>query len=84
MNTKQLIEYLQQFPDDTEIVLQKDAEGNGYSPLAGADHGYYVPDSTWSGDFYDKNWDASDCGMDDEYWENIYNGPSTIVLFPVN
>jgi len=46
MNAGELIKYLKGFDPETEIVLQKDSEGNGYSPLAGADDGYYVPDST--------------------------------------
>lgn len=34
MKVKKLKELLQSMPDDFEVVLAKDAEGNGYSPLA--------------------------------------------------
>ena len=60
------------------------SEGNGYSPLAGADDGYYVPDSTWSGDFYDPSYTADDCCMDDDEFEEMQNRPRSIVLYPVN
>lgn len=33
MNVRELKELLEALPDETEIVLQKDAEGNVYSPL---------------------------------------------------
>ena len=35
MNVKQLRLLLERLPDDMEIILQKDAEGNGFSPLSG-------------------------------------------------
>ena len=45
-----------------EVVLQKDSEGNGYSPLAGADpEAVYIPDSTWSGDVYSNRMDCGRC-----------------------
>jgi len=84
MNAKELIDYLKGFDPETEIVLQSDAEGNGYSPLAGADDGYYVPDSTWSGDFYDPSYTADDCCMDDDEFAEMQNRPRSIVLYPVN
>jgi hypothetical protein len=37
--------------DDTLVVLSKDGEGNGFSPLADADtDSMYVPHTTWSGE----------------------------------
>ena len=84
MNVKELIDYLLGFDPETEIVIQKDAEGNGYSPLAGADVGHYIPDSTWSGDFYDVDWTADDCCMDDDEFEEMKNRPRAVVLYPVN
>jgi hypothetical protein len=46
----QLRSWLENVPDDTEIVMSKDAEGNGFSPLAEAEpDARYVPESTWSG-----------------------------------
>jgi hypothetical protein len=39
-------------PDDTLVVLAKDAEGNGHSPLVEAKHAMYLADTTWSGERY--------------------------------
>lgn len=39
-------------PDDTPVILAKDAEGNGFSPLVEADPGMYLADTTWSGERY--------------------------------
>lgn len=51
MNVKQLIAVLSKLPIDSEVILQKDGEGNGYSPLADVwgDNCAYLPDSTYSG-----------------------------------
>ncbi|MER6605846.1 hypothetical protein ABT282_07990 [Streptomyces sp. NPDC000927] len=55
-------------PDDTPVIIEKDAEGNGYSPLAGIERGVYVAESTWSG------------GID----EGDPDGVLSIILGPVN
>lgn len=39
-------------PDDTPVILARDAEGNGYSPVAAADDALYEAESTYSGQFY--------------------------------
>lgn len=55
----QLRAWLAGIPDGTPIVLSKDAEGNGFSPLAEAEPGArYVPECTWSG--YVPNSDEPD------------------------
>lgn len=52
MNVKDLINLLSAYNPDLEVVLQKDSEGNGYSPLSGAAPAYYEADSTYSGSVY--------------------------------
>jgi hypothetical protein len=47
-----LLDYLAAQPRDRKVVLEKDAEGNGYSPLASAGVSLYVADSTYSGEVY--------------------------------
>ncbi|MEU1497328.1 hypothetical protein [Streptomyces sp. NPDC005732] len=39
-------------PDDTVVILAKDAEGNGHSPAAEVEHAMYVANNTWSGEHY--------------------------------
>ena len=85
MNVRELKEVIANLPDDMEVVLQKDSEGNGYIPLEGADsNAVYIPDSTWSGDVYDMNWTANDACMTNEEWEEIKTLPRTLILYPVN
>ena len=46
----ELLDYLAAQPRDRKIILRKDAEGNGHSPLYEAWEAMYAADSTWSGD----------------------------------
>lgn len=85
MKVKRLIELLSTFDPDSVVILQKDAEGNGYSPLEGADHeAVYVPDSTWSGIAYSTNETADDACMDEDEWKKHMKKKRCVVLFPVN
>jgi hypothetical protein len=51
MTVKQLKEALETLPDDMQVVMSKDAEGNDFSPVDEAGTGFYHPGSTWSGTF---------------------------------
>lgn len=86
MTVKELKKELENLPDDMEVILQKDSEGNGYSPLSGVDAAVvYVPDSTWSGDVYSvEEWSADDACMDEDEWAEIKTKPRAAVLFPIN
>ena len=90
MTLKELKEYVNQLPsslDECAVILQKDAEGNGYSPLQGIDEdSIYVPTSTWSGDVYYMNHSAEDNCMEEEDWDELKEDPTKrcIVLFPIN
>jgi len=48
----ELADYLATQPRDRKIILSKDAEGNGYSPLADAGEAMYTAESTWSGEIH--------------------------------
>ncbi|MFD4474630.1 hypothetical protein ACFWPU_00735 [Streptomyces sp. NPDC058471] len=61
MNVKELREVLADFPDDMEVILQKDAEGNWYSALSGGEYAWYVAETTWSGyTIHDDDYDPVD------------------------
>lgn len=75
MTVKDLRVALDGFADDLLVVLQKDAEGNGYSPLSNAGEAMYVAETTWHGEAYPtpeelavlvanpgSGWDASQDG----------------------
>lgn len=51
MKVKELIELLQKEDPEREVILQKDSEGNGYSPLYEIGTGTYKPESTYHGEF---------------------------------
>ncbi len=74
MTVKELIEQLSILPQDLQVILQKDAEGNGYSPLSGVDSEcQYVPDNTWSGEVYSVGEVLHEPHFED-----------CVVLFPIN
>lgn len=50
MQVKELIALLQEQKPEDLIILQKDSEGNGYSPLYGAEGCRYTADTTYSGE----------------------------------
>ncbi len=78
MTVKELRTYLNKLDesmDDLQVILQKDSEGNGYSPLAGADDDcIYEPDNTYSGIVYSSE-DAEEEGVE---------GDKVLVLYPTN
>ena len=86
MKVKELIENLQMCDPEDEVILKKDAEGNGYSPLSSLYEGLYVPDSTWSGDVYLRELTKQDKknGFTEEDLYSGYDGQNAIILEPEN
>lgn len=85
MKVKALMKLLESFDPESQVILQKDAEGNGYSPLAGADHdAVYVAETTWSGDVYSTGWTADDACMEPDEFKKLMKRKRCVVLFPVN
>lgn len=83
---KDLKEDIADLPDDMEIIMQKDAEGNGYSPMAGADPNcIYVPNTTWYGEVYSLDWGYEDVLMDADEWDELKEKKDkALVLCPIN
>jgi hypothetical protein len=71
MTVAQLRYELADIPDDAIVVLAKDSEGNGFSPLAALGVAWYVPESTWAGEIesmgIDEDGDTYEPGTDDLY-----------------
>lgn len=85
MKVKDLIKELKTYNQEAEIILQKDAEGNGYSPLAGGDNQcVYIPDSTWSGEVHSLLDSADENCMKEDEWQEIKKKGACVVLYPVN
>jgi hypothetical protein len=86
LTVNDLIERLQQLPPDHLVVMSKDAEGNGYSPLADVtgpdDPHVYEPETTWSGEVY-KNPDTTGWTEEQiEKFEEEWGGPPSDTAIP--
>ena len=72
------------------MILRKDAEGNGHSPLAEAWESMYAAESTWSGQTYITPEDLAEvmAGPNPDGWSEEDAAPDgaerVIVLGPVN
>ena len=85
MTVKELKKLIENLPDDMLIILQKDSEGNNYSPLQGIDcEAVYIPDSTYSGDVYNTRWSTEDTCKTESEWVEIKKYPRCLVLYPIN
>ena len=90
MNLKELKEYLNNLPselDHLQVILQKDSEGNGYSPLAGIDEAcIYVADSAYSGDVFSINTSAEDNCLEEDEWQALQKDKTKqcLVIYPIN
>lgn len=86
MKVRELIEALRGMDPERPVILQKDAEGNGYSPLEGVDDNTaYSPRSTWSGNVWKIKLSEEDreAGYSDEDLAPDEALPC-VVLYPVN
>lgn len=79
MTVAQVREALKDLPDDTLVVMSKDAEGNSHSPLEDMWEGRYAAETTWYGDVY-----STDDDDDDEWGGCPDNAVPAVVLVPVN
>ncbi len=86
MTVGELKKQIESLPDDMIVICQKDAEGNGYSPCAGADHEcIYVAENTWSGNIFSTGTSAKENNMDFDEWESLkMDGQRALVFFPIN
>lgn len=96
MTVGDLVDALADKPRDRLVIMAKDAEGNGYSPLSDVSETMYLPDSTWSGETYptDEFLDAKlavdmfGAAPDSEGWSEEDRAPAdairVIELGPVN
>lgn len=81
----ELLDYLATQPRDRKVILRKDAEGNGHSPLANGWEAMYEAESTWSGETYPT---PEDIAASDGYYSDEDEAPEgserVVVLGPVN
>lgn len=83
MQVKDLIKQLQLLDPEMQVILQRDAEGNGYSPLAGVDENcVYTAETSYNGYVYDTTWTAEDAALFNEEWKELLTQPHCVVLYP--
>lgn len=84
MKVKELIKILKEQNPEAPVILQKDSEGNGFSPLADLYAGGYVPTNTWSGEpcLLELTDEDRENGFTEEDVDN--DGIKAIFLAPVN
>lgn len=85
----ELRERLADLPADMPVILEKDAEGNGYSPLSNVVKGWrYHPDSTYSGEVTSGDEcedDEDEVIVDCDHAECRHGtGVESVILGPVN
>lgn len=87
MKVKKLKEILAGLDDNTEIIMSRDEEGNGYAPLGGIDEGF-VNKNEWG--YYLDNYYSTQYGWEDngfeseEEWQEFKKKASkkVVVLYP--
>lgn len=101
MTVRQLRTWLELLPEtaqDMPVILQRDAEGNGYSPLAVAEEALYAAENDWSGEVYelptgglvgavqggDTAGDDGDASDDTADYEVPDDAIHVVVLAPIN
>jgi len=84
MKVSKLITMLQEIGQDREVILSRDAEGNGYSPLQEIETGMYRAEARWCGEFGLETLtpELREKGYTEE--DIISNGEKAVVLYPIN
>ena len=75
MTVAELIMELKKRDPTMLVVMSRDSEGNGHSPLSDLGDGVYDDETKWSGDFW---------GDDDAKEEGKTGLPAAVCLWPVN
>ena len=81
MNIKELKEAIANLPDDMEVTLQDDPEGNGYRFARGVEEVVYQ-DMEYIDCAYSLDNTADDNCMTEEEWEEVKSYPHSIVIYP--
>ncbi len=87
MTVKEMINELNDYPQDALVVMSKDSEGNSFSPFADTSTAVYVPDSTWRGTTYVARTltpELKEQGYTEEDCYDEEDGQDAVVLWPTN
>jgi hypothetical protein len=82
---KKLVAAIPDEMNNAQVILQKDSEGNGYSPLSCVDtDAAYVKESEYSGQVYALKWTADEACLEEKDWTKIKKKNRCVVLAPIN
>jgi hypothetical protein len=84
MTVADLIKELQKHDPKRLVVMSKDSEGNGYSPLSSVETAAYRADTTWSGEIGLERLTPGLRKMGYSEEDVIQDGVPALVLGPVN
>jgi len=84
MKVRDLLEQLKDVDPEREIVMSKDAEGNGYSPLSSLWLGKYRAETTWYGDVGLESLTTEDKRHGYTEDDVMDDGVPAVILNPVN
>ncbi|MGW5925206.1 hypothetical protein ACWF2L_03030 [Streptomyces anulatus] len=71
-------------PDDAPVIIQKDAEGNYFSPALGAEEAMYLANSEYSGEVHPTPEEIAESDRYTEEDEAPEGAVRAIVFWPVN
>lgn len=84
MKVKELKRLLEKIDDNYIVIMSKDAEGNGFSPLDELeDSRCYLADSTWSGEIGFKVL-TPELKKEGYSEEDVIDGEPALILWPTN
>ena len=78
MNVKELKEIIKDLPDNMEVILQGDSEGNSYFHLLNADSNCICYEDT----VLEPHWSAEDCCLEEDEWDELKKQDKCLVLAP--
>jgi hypothetical protein len=84
MTVKELIEVLSGCEPDRLVVMAKDSEGNGYSPLSSTWCGKYRAETTWYGEVGLEQLDEEDIARGYTEEDVMEDGDLALILSPLN
>lgn len=71
-------------PGHTPVILAKDAEGNGFSPVSNTEVAMYAAETTWYGERYMTEEARQATRRPDEYAEPPEAAVRAVFLWPTN
>lgn len=77
---KELKEAIANLPDDMEVIVQADPEGNNYRRCYTVDPNCVFDENNWC--VYSLEWTAKEACRTPEEWDEIRNRPKCLVIAP--